>query len=135
MLSVEEAFGTESASRSHNEAVKELGEIRRRNRDTLKNQSTTSAIQKERRLRLSTGGLMAQSMRGFAQAEKGAVRLADPALRSPREGTEAYEAGNEVIDRIVESVYRALGSVDYKDITKLEIDTVRILDKVDRMIE
>jgi chemotaxis protein histidine kinase CheA len=131
-LGVEEAFGTSSASSAHNKSVRELGELRKAKagKDVM-----AGARSREKELRLGTGGLVPETMRGYSSARGPAERLSSPGAKPPKENTLARRQAEETVNRTVELVYRAVGDNDYSNLSDLERDIRKALERVDRFIK
>jgi hypothetical protein len=131
-LGVEETFGTAAASGAHNRSVRELNELRtaKAGQDLL-----AGARRREEELRLGTGGLLPETMRGYSSARQPADRLSNPLAKPPRENTFARRQAEETLNRTVELVYRAVGDNDYSNLADLERDIRRTLDRVDRFVK
>lgn len=131
-LNAEEAFGTAEANSAHEKAKRELKKLRESNagKDLL-----AKARAEEKAQSLGTGGLVPETMRGYSTARKPADRLTSPGAKPPRENTFSRQQAEESVNRTVELVYRAVGDNDYSNLSDLERDIRKTLERVDRYIK
>ncbi|MEZ5875590.1 MAG: hypothetical protein R3D30_12465 [Hyphomicrobiales bacterium] len=139
-LGIEETIGSREAQerlsaarRAQRESNRETQE-RRQSREITGPQARAAQAEAARPMRSAqrqTGGLLPESMPGFANARRAAVRLTDPKARDPR-GETRVDA-EELINRLAEFVYRSVSSKEggYSSMDELMREINNTLDSVD----
>lgn len=139
-LSVDETFGTRDANAAFSQARRERREIAAESRRRFQageitaqeaRSSRAGASRAMRAARRETGGLLPETMVGFAGARRAGRRLVDPSRRDPG-GQTAVDA-DEIINRTVELVYRLVKDRRdrYESVDEVMEEIENVLNEVD----